>query len=115
LNILDCELTRGLIGFGNRPGKSPATQAKGIDLKLKPAQSFVIKLNLYLGKPEFGSEGLISAVEANVLGDDSLVPSQAQAGELKIDATLVQSFEERSFYKTGQADLVNINQATQYQ
>ena len=113
LNVLDCELASGLIGFGNRPGKSTATQAKGIDLKLKSAEGSVIELDLDLREPEFRTEGLIGAVEANVFGDDSLVPAQAQAGELKIDAALVQSLEERSFYKAWEADLVNVNEATE--
>jgi hypothetical protein len=104
-----------LIGFGNRPSQSSTAQAKGIDLKLKPAQSFVIELDLNLGEPEFRAERLIGAVEPNVFGDDSLVPAQAQAGELEINPALVQFLEERPFYKAGQANLINVNQTTEYQ
>jgi len=113
LNVLDRELASGLIGLSDGPGQSPSAEAEGIHLKLKFAQSLVIELDLDLGQFEFGAERLIGAAEPNVFGDDSLVPSQAQSGELEIDSALAEFFEEGFFYKTGEADLVNVNQATE--
>jgi hypothetical protein len=73
----------------------------------------VIELNLDLRQLEFRAERLISAAEANVFGDDSLVPSHTQSGELKIDSALVQSLEEMAFDKAGKTDLIDVNQTAE--
>jgi hypothetical protein len=113
LNVLHCELASGLIGFGNGPGQPPSAQSEGVHLKLKSGESLVIELNLDLRQSEFRAERLIGAAEPNVFRDDSLLPSQAQSGELKIDSALAQFLDERFFNKARQADLVNVNQATE--
>jgi hypothetical protein len=110
LNVLHSKLTSRLVGFGDRPGEAASAKAKRINLKLKSGQSLVIELELHLREPEFGAEGIISAVEADVFGDDSLVPSHTQSGELKIDSALMESREEMAFYKARETDLIDINQ-----
>jgi len=89
LNVLHSELTSRLVGFGDRPGEAASAKAKRINLKLKFGQSLVIELELHLRESEFGAQGIISAVEPHVFGDDSLVPSHTQSGELKIDSALM--------------------------
>jgi hypothetical protein len=108
-------LASRLIGFGDGPGEAASAKAKGIDLKLKFAQSLVIELQLHLSEPEFGAQGIISAVEAHVFGNDSLVPSHTQSGELKIDSAFMEPREEMPFYNARETDLININQTSENQ
>jgi hypothetical protein len=114
LNVFNCKLTTRLIGFSDRPGQAASPQSKRIHLKLKLAQRLVIEMNLDLRELELRAERFIGgAIEPNIFRHNSLVPSQSQSGELKIHSAFAQFLQQRLFYESREADLININQKAQ--
>jgi len=73
----------------------------------------VVELNLDLGELEFGAQGLIGTIEPNVFCHHPLVPTHSQPRKLKVDSAFVQFLQQRFLYKTREADLIYINQATE--
>src|SRR5579862_7469181 len=56
-----------------------------------------------------GGQFLVCGTKVNILSHDPLIPTQAQLGELKVQAARLKFFQKRAFHEIRQANLVNID------
>jgi hypothetical protein len=78
-------------------------------LELKPDEGFVAEAQPDFLKHELRAERLIGTPEADVLRHEAVIPAQAQAGELEVDAARAQVLQERLLGEIRQADLIQVN------
>src|ERR1035437_3987937 len=109
LDVLHHQLSRGLIGFGDGPNQSPLAQPERVNLKLKPGKGGVIEAQPHFRKRQMRAKRLVGTPEANVLRHDAVIPTQAQAGELKLEAPNPEVFQQRLLGEVRQADLIEVN------
>src|ERR1035437_4766918 len=109
LDVLHHQLARGLIGFGDGPNQSPLAQPERVNLKLKPAKGGVIEAQPHFRKRQMWAERFVGPPEADVLRHDAVIPTQAQAGELKLEAPNPEVFQQRLLGEVRQADLIEVN------
>ncbi len=114
LNVSDSKLSGAAPGTG-REDQATMVNDQLIDLELKAAQRLGINKHLDLGNSEFGTRGVLSFPEADVLGDNAFEPAQPQPRKLQIYPLLMQFLQQRAFQKTGQAYLVQVNEAANQQ
>src|ERR1035441_2484540 len=113
LDVLHHQLAWGLIGFGDGPNQSPLAQPERVNLKLKPGKGGVVEAQLHLCKRQMPAERLVGPPEADVLRHDAAIPTQAQAGELEIEAPRPKVFQQRLLGEVRKADLIEINKAAE--
>src|ERR1051326_5220100 len=117
LDVFRGQLSRpGGIGLGNGPNQTALPEHEGIHLELKSGQRLRVEPHLDLSERQLRPQscpGGICAFEADVFGDQALIPAQTETGKLKVQAVRAQLFEQRFFYEARQADLIDIDQGTE--
>src|ERR1035441_9524334 len=113
LDVLHHQLAWGLIGFGDGPNQSPLAQPERVNLKLKPGKGGVVEAQPHLCKRQMRAERLVGPPEADVLRHDAAIPTQAQAGELEVEAPCPEVFQQRLLGEVRKADLIEIKEAAE--
>src|ERR1035441_9978792 len=113
LDVLHHQLSRGLIGFGDGPNQPTLAQHERVDLKLKPGKGGVVEAQPHFCKRQMRAERLVGPPEADVLRHDAVIPTQAQAVELKIEAPCPEVFQQRLLGEVRKADLIEIKKAAE--
>src|ERR1051326_5191093 len=103
------------VGIDHGPEDGAAPETKGFDLELEFRESAIIELDLNLRGGDLRSAAFSRLTEANVFGNNALIPAPAEAGELEIDAAGPQFIENGFFYKAGETDLIQIDDAGEKQ
>ena len=113
LDVFDGQLAVGLVGLGYRPDEAALAQHQRIYLQLEPGEGPGIQMHLDLGESQARAKGFVGPAEADVFGDNPLIPAEAQARELEVKPARAELFEHGLFDQVRQPHLVEINQPAQ--